>query len=326
MVIASGLIVPFLIFLLQEVRPPDPAHPMSFDFLLKPITVYPWLAICVVTAVGLVTWFARRTRFDAMQRNLEVAQNEVQRLKSVEREFATHKLDTEAELHAHEHRIKDLTQTLRKGDDDRIAKAKRIEDLEAKIAPVPTALVAPQTIPAVAAATRADEREAFIATHDDFRIRIARESTGQNHRLVLTLLNDRLTVLAKYRATIRTCRSFDARHNDYRDGREFSAVYREMPNPILASYTSAGFVIVHNRQTDPRLFAGENDQQALIWPANDQSSVQRWKMEIELIAFAMPPQPNTQPPALPLVRFSLTVLWNPAVPDITIEKVELGSA
>ena len=204
----------------------------------------------------------------------------------------------ERERHAAVSGPADLIQTLRKSDDDHITNAKRIEEPEAKIPTTPAPAVAPKIRPVVGAATGWDKKEAIVASRDDFRIRIAHESTGQDQRLVLTLLNDRLTALAKYRAIIRTCQSFDARHNDYRDGREFSTVYREMPNPILASYTSGGFVILHNRQTDPRLFAGDNNESALIWPANDQSLVQLWKMGIELIAFAMPPQPGTQPQAL----------------------------
>lgn len=40
---------------LTYMRPPDPAHPMSFDSWTKPISVPPWLAVSTILLVAVVT-------------------------------------------------------------------------------------------------------------------------------------------------------------------------------------------------------------------------------------------------------------------------------
>src|ERR1019366_6706825 len=46
--------------ILQYLRPPDPAHPMKFDFLTQSLSIPPWLLVIAPVAIILLTIFATR--------------------------------------------------------------------------------------------------------------------------------------------------------------------------------------------------------------------------------------------------------------------------
>lgn len=50
-----GIAVAIVLVLGQEIWPPDPAHPMAFDFLSKSLLVPPWLAVLALVVVTALT-------------------------------------------------------------------------------------------------------------------------------------------------------------------------------------------------------------------------------------------------------------------------------
>lgn len=62
--------------ILQYVRPPDPAHPMSFDFFSRSIVMPPWLAAIILAVAVTVTAAVVRWRFAPSRATLPRAEDQ----------------------------------------------------------------------------------------------------------------------------------------------------------------------------------------------------------------------------------------------------------
>jgi hypothetical protein len=152
--------------------------------------------------------------------------------------------------------------------------------------------------------------EYAFASPDDFIIRIAREENDTTKGLLLSVTNDRLSAIAKTRLIIRSARSFDSTKHEYRDGRMFKPFDKVDPDPIEAGYSGKGIWFFHKRSSHPHVFAGNDDQHPLIWPENDKSTVHKWLVSFEVLAFTVPAKQSD--PGIPLktVKQTIVLAWN----------------
>lgn len=159
-----------------------------------------------------------------------------------------------------------------------------------------------------------------IASPDDFIVRIVCEGVNTTKGLTLNVINDRLSAIGKTRLIIRSAQSFDSRKNGYRDGRAFRPFDHTEPDPIDAGYSGKAVWLVHKRSSHPHLFAGNDDQHPLFWPDNDKSTIQRWLVSFEVLAFTLPAQQGDPDIPLKSVKQTISLAWNPSKNEFFIDK------
>ena len=159
-----------------------------------------------------------------------------------------------------------------------------------------------------------------IVCPDDFIVRIVREGDNTTKGLILNVINDRLSAIGKTWLIIGSAQSFDSRKNGYRVGRAFRPFDHTESDPIDPGYSGRAVWLVHKRSSHPHLYAGNDDQHPLFWPDNDKSTIHRWLISFEVLAFALPAQHGD--PGLPLksVKQTIRLVWNPSKNEFFIDK------
>lgn len=162
--------------------------------------------------------------------------------------------------------------------------------------------------------------ELVVPSNDDYSIKFYRFVTeGSDMKGVMMITNDRLSAIGRNTIIIRTARSFDSRHNDYRDGRAFGAFSRTEPNAVEAGCSGKPTVLVRKTSSVPDLMVGNDDQNPLKWPENDNSKIHKWLLNLTVDALTVEIPNRT--PATPLAPINVTfvLVWDTEQNEFFIE-------
>jgi hypothetical protein len=138
--------------------------------------------------------------------------------------------------------------------------------------------------------------------------------------LVLLVSNERLSWIAKYRITVYTAQSFDARYEDFRDSVGFKAIVIQKNEPIEASGIGRAIWLIRREANSDQLFVGEDNTSPLKWPPNDPSTTQMWKLAIGIDAETLATPTNPSRP-LQHVKFSFSVTWDKQASEFSLNKI-----
>jgi hypothetical protein len=129
--------------------------------------------------------------------------------------------------------------------------------------------------------------------------------------------NDRLGTISKIKLTICKAQSFDSRHKQFREP-QASGILVNQPNTIAPSSSGAISWLVAKKAQNKYLFAGDATSNHLIWPENDKSEIQVWRLTIAIDGVAIVSGQNTKP--LSQLQFVADVSWNTTTNLFSIQK------
>jgi predicted nucleotide-binding protein len=163
------------------------------------------------------------------------------------------------------------------------------------------------------ASSPADNLPLLLVSPDFYSIELDRRTDSDSHGLFLTVTNDRLGMIRQYKIVGRSARSFDTRHQAFRDPFEFSTFVIDRANIIGPSDTAVGGWIIRKASQSDHLLAGDNPTSPMRWPPNDKSPIQKWSLSLRIDAFipGKAGAPNNLQ-ALSPIEAELIVTWNPS--------------
>jgi hypothetical protein len=139
---------------------------------------------------------------------------------------------------------------------------------------------------------------------DDIAVEIKNHEQLTTRGLVISVTNNRLSTIHKLTIRVQSAQSFDARHQAFRDGIGFSPLAMTRPNVVLPSCSDKQLWLVRKEANNDHLLAGDNNMHPMIWPDNDKSRDQKWRMVVSVAAETWP----TGPPLL-MLKLDFTVEW-----------------
>ncbi len=138
--------------------------------------------------------------------------------------------------------------------------------------------------------------------------------------LRLRIRNDGLSAIAKVIITIRSARSFDARHAEFRDGLEFKAVRFFAADLIRAAHAGHDEWLVCKKADKDHLFAGPVGAGSLmVWPPLDFSEVQRWLLSLSVEAQTFAPSAASLAKPLTEIKLNAVICWDKRTNEFSIE-------
>src|ERR1700761_7343292 len=258
LVIAAATLV---LAVLAYVRPPDPAHPMRFDWLSRTVSMPLWLAAVIslgIMAITVVFVRARVTRFGGRKKAPDIPE------------------------------CSSLPEIRTQSDSQKESKEQKIQTSQIELPPR-----------LENGKGRGDE-SFIVSSAEGYSVEVQKHRWEQTRGLVLQIMNQRLSWIARYRITVRTAQSFDASHKDYRDGVGFKAVFIQRNEPIEASGRNSPIWLIRNDGKSDLLFVGEDNSSPLRWPVNDKSREQKWKLSLSIDAESLGTSGVPSRPLLPI--------------------------
>jgi hypothetical protein len=161
--------------------------------------------------------------------------------------------------------------------------------------------------------------EFVVTSPNDFSVRIKRHQDRQIKGLILGIENHRLGAIGPFRLRILSARSFDSRHNQYRQNGNFSAFVGQTTTPTTASCTSENMWLIRKPDTGPHLQAGNSSGNEMEWPNADKSPIQRWLLKIDVSTQTVP-QPGEKAVPLHPIELDLHLVWNPEKEEFFIDE------
>lgn len=162
--------------------------------------------------------------------------------------------------------------------------------------------------------------ELIIKTPDDLTVHIRHYQFQEARGLTLVVDNNRLNPIHQIRVIIADAQSFDFHHNAYRQGTNFSAAVVAVPNVIQPSCSSKPILLIRKETSSKSLLAGDDASHALVWPENDESDVERWRLTLRLAATTLPR--NSSEKSIPLKELfaNVALYWDRARNEFAVER------
>jgi hypothetical protein len=300
--ILVGIGVPGLaVGILSYVRPADPAHPMSLDFLSKAIQMPPWLvvigALSVSGATGLIV---RRKIYQTLPmaplstNSAFVAENDSLKKQN-------------ADLHSQNVRLRSEVERLRK---------QPIKRAELLYGTTPPPAISPEL--AGIMDRMLYEEICSFESPDNYAVHILKHDEAATRGVMAKFTNDSLKVIPGYTITFRSARSYDSRLGDYRDGKTFTAYAFSSQEVIHAGESGTPQWIIRKIDKMPHLYVGTDKDHPAIWPKNDQSILQKWLLSVHTVALTEV-GPNSRQGLAP-IPLELIIVWDPAKNEFSIEQ------
>jgi membrane protein implicated in regulation of membrane protease activity len=165
----------------------------------------------------------------------------------------------------------------------------------------------------------------LIDSPDDLSVRIQPYSLPNERGVRLTIDNNRLDSIHQIRVIISAACSFDARHDAFRET-SINAVVLNRPNLIRPSSSGEPVPLIRKEPAYAHLVVGENPRYSLVWPENDKSEIQRWRLSIRVSGANRPVPLQSQPVPLKELFADLLVFWNSTSNEFSIEGPKTGQA
>lgn len=154
-----------------------------------------------------------------------------------------------------------------------------------------------------------DTGELILTTPEDIAVKITPNEWQHMKGYVISVVNHRLGAIGRVKLTVYSAQSFDERHNDYRDGQDFTAFAKVAADPIDASHTGKAMWFVRKDRGDI-ILVGDDSDHPLRWPDADKSTMQRWRLTIAIDAQTAPMDSSHSPTPLKQLKASVIVTWN----------------
>lgn len=160
--------------------------------------------------------------------------------------------------------------------------------------------------------------ELTIESPDDILIHIRRYDSANIKGLTINADNNRLDPIARIAFTIYNAQSFDARHNDFRVGTAFTAAVINQPGIVQPCFSSNPTLFVRKDLNTTNLLASNDGSHPMIFPENDPSVVQKWRLSLGFIAHTAPLGAT---PTMPLraIRHDVIVTWDRPANEFYVE-------
>lgn len=158
-----------------------------------------------------------------------------------------------------------------------------------------------------------------IISPDGLRLTVERYENQDGKGLLATFHNEGLMTIARTNLRILTARSFDSKHNDYRDGVPFAAITIPQMDPIPGSESGKGIWLLRKAPSASDLRIGNDQDRYLKWPTNDTSTIQKWLLHIDYGAQLFAKAPGAAPSPLERTEVYTVVAWNRDTNEFFIE-------
>jgi hypothetical protein len=119
---------------------------------------------------------------------------------------------------------------------------------------------------------------------DLIKVRFTTFESADRRRVQLQLENYRLTAVHNVRVTIMSASGFDSRHQAYREPTVSGQTF-DRPGAIRASGSGQPIPLIWKAPQWEGIVTGENNYvRQLIWPENDKSKTEQWKLSLRVVA------------------------------------------
>jgi hypothetical protein len=161
--------------------------------------------------------------------------------------------------------------------------------------------------------------DGFSETSEDhLAFHLTAEAHGDTVGFMLRIRNDGLKAISEIAVVIYTARGFDQKLKDFRDGIEFNAVRLTGFGMIGAGSTGNAKWLVAKKEGQAHLFVGDNTATLLRWPPNDQSTFQKWRIKLAVLA-SLHPSGATKAAPLKPIKLILDIGWDMKENTFSIE-------
>jgi hypothetical protein len=290
---AWGFGVPMLcLAVLSYLRPPDPNHPMKFDFLMRTVSIPLWLALSIIVALAIITALMAR-KVSPGNPELKAKLVETGQLLKAER-----KMGEGYRLHLQQHR-REITKR-----DDRIGVLERdlisseqfkkqISELRSQNDTLRSQLLAAKNEPIKQSTLfngdglPSEKLPGFDPSVDrvvltwteELEIRIWRYS-DRDKGLLLDLANLRTTWIGNFTVEIMDATSWDKIHSQFRESRYFKPLRLANGKELgPGSHTSGQWFL---RTKEGKIVLGNSQEPVLQWPPEDSSATHVWRLDLRL--------------------------------------------
>ena len=271
-----------LLAILAYVRPPDPAHPMRFDFISAAVSIPLWLLVIAVPAMVLITAAMVRMKCSVTKRPPADTLNH-----TTEQVHKIGNSNAEPPLTG----AKPSVSVLGKPPKDEVN-------------------------PLVSSGGM----DFVFSTPDDVAIKVERNEDSGMKGLIIRIVNHRLSAIGRHVLAVSHGRSFDQRHNAYRDGYAFEPFILVNNGPILASCVGDSIWLVRKPIWGDHLLVGNDTQHELRWPDADNSSIHKWSLSIGVDTFIVSKGPYDKRTQLTPLNTELIFVWNRDKNEFFIEQ------
>lgn len=148
-----------------------------------------------------------------------------------------------------------------------------------------------------------------LTSVDEFSVRVRFSSAGRVRGITATVVNDRLDAIVVTSLNVRSARSLDTNHQDFRDGAEFNPVSQNLSELVQAACSGNPMWLVRKEPSVQYLLAGNDGAHAMTWPQNDKSDLQQWKISLEVSA-RLWDRGSGRGTVLQPIKSDLLVQWN----------------
>lgn len=162
--------------------------------------------------------------------------------------------------------------------------------------------------------------ELIINAPDDLTVRIRYYEFQKTKGLTLVVDNNRLNPIHQIRVIIADAQSFDFPHNTYRQGSNFSAAVVTAPNVVQPSCSSDPILFIRKETSNKSLLAGNDFGHVMVWPDNDTSEVERWRLMLRLMAMTFPRNSSEKPLPLKELFANIVLFWDRARNEFATER------
>jgi hypothetical protein len=292
--------------LLTYLRPPDPAHPMSLDFLSRSLVMPPWLALCLlVIAIEM-------TRRIVRSRTLTTLQNRKPDYgKGICRAYNGPSTRTNVELQKRDQQIAELRSALAESDSNRNSKAKRIAELEKECAQNEQLKKQISDLQTQNATLRSQlqsvkkepirqatlfyggglpseklpdfdpfSERVVLRWPEELEVRIRHHSFGAMKGLLCEVANLRPTWIGGLNLEIANATSWDQLHAQFRESRYFKALQVASAKELGPASSTVGHWFLRTEGT--KIILGNSQEPVLTWPIEDPSTKQVWRLILTL--------------------------------------------
>jgi hypothetical protein len=274
-----------LIGILTFVHPPDPAHPMSLDFLSKAIAVPSWLAGAIILFAILGT-----------------------------RAFLRWKDDRSAPI------APIVTNAATDLEDDRMKK--QISELQDQNATLRSRLQAAKNEP-TKQSTRFDGgglpsdkllqfdpsiERVVLTWPEELQVRISRHSFVGDRGLLFDLANLRSTWIGSFTLEIMDATSWDQIHSRFRESRYFKPFQLANGKELGPGSTTSGLWFL--RTKGGKIILGNSQEPVLRWPSEDSLATQVWRLNLRICVDSHHDPSRNLSMLKPLSQSTLLVSWD----------------
>jgi TolA-binding protein len=326
---------------LAYIRPPDPNHPIGFDFLSKEISLPLWLvAIAILGLVSITAAVVRMTRretggssanedrrrrdMERLKQELAKANSQIETLQQQLGKAAKENGSLSEQLSAfrglqssREHDVPNLP-----------PKQMPVAKLPATIPASPHSLV-PEESPYTTTLNTPQIPQHFQQFHNigeggltyesssNYSIQISRYESNEARGLLIRLHNDGLSRIATHRIIVRTAQSYNAALRGYRDN-SFAAFSYQNQQVVAGSDSASPIPLVRKEPTQPDLLVGNDSGHPLQWPPKDTAQEHFWLLAIHVDAFSAPKTGSPNPTPLDQLEMQVVVSWKKETNEFSV--------